>query len=68
MTRHLIFKNYWWLGLLLGFVASVVAYLVGGENRVGLVGATIADTLGFFYFVQQQNPLNNRPNIVRPLT
>lgn len=54
MTRHFIFKNYWWLGLLLGGVAAGSAYYVGGNDRVVLVGAAIAGTLGFYYFVQQQ--------------
>lgn len=54
MTRHFIFKNYWWIGLLLGSAAAGSAYFFGGEERVGLVGAAIAGTLGFYYFVQQQ--------------
>jgi hypothetical protein len=54
MTRHFIFKNYWWLGLLLGGLAAGSAYILGGDDRVGLVGAAIAGTLGFYYFVQQQ--------------
>jgi len=54
MTRHFIYKNYWWLGLLLGGVASAFAYFQGGDDRVGMVGAAIAGTLGFYYFVQQQ--------------
>jgi hypothetical protein len=54
MTRHCIFKNCWWLGLLLGGVSAGAAYHLGGNDRVGLVGAAIAGTLGFYYFVQQQ--------------
>lgn len=54
MTRHFIFRNYWWLGLLLGGAAAGLAYTLGGDDRVGLVGAAIAGTLGFYYFVQQQ--------------
>ncbi len=54
MTRHFIFKNYWWLGLLLGGTTGGLAYCFGGGDRLGLVGAAIAGTLGFYYFVQQQ--------------
>ena len=54
MTRHLIFKNYWWIGLVLGGLAAWTAYFLGGKDRVGLIGAAIAGTIGFFYFVQQQ--------------
>lgn len=54
MTRHFIFRNYWWLGLLLGSVSAGAAYYLGGDDRVGLIGAAIAGTLGFYYFVQQQ--------------
>lgn len=54
MTRHFIFKHYWWIGLLLGSLAAGLAYTLGGDDRAGLVGAAIAGTLGFYYFVQQQ--------------
>ena len=54
MTRHIIFKHYWWLGLLLGSVAAGLAYCLGGADRVAFVGAAIAGTPGFYYFVQQQ--------------
>lgn len=52
--RNIVFKHYWWIGLAGGAIAATVCYLVGGNERVGLVGASIAGTLGFFYFVQQQ--------------
>lgn len=54
MNRHLVFKHYWWVGLLLGGSASIAAFVLGGEDRVGLVGSAIAGTLGSYYFVQQQ--------------
>jgi len=54
MTRHFIFRNYWWIGLLIGVLAAGSAYICGGDDRVGLVGTAIAGTLGFYYFVQQQ--------------
>lgn len=54
VTRHFIFKHYWWIGLLLGGTAVAFAYLLGGEDRLGLTGAAIAGTSGFYYFVQQQ--------------
>ncbi|MBV7437940.1 GlsB/YeaQ/YmgE family stress response membrane protein [Aeromonas sp. sif2416] len=54
MNRHLIFKHYWWIGLLIGSIASCIAFIYGGNDRVGLVGAIIAGVIGFYYFVQQQ--------------
>ena len=54
MTRHLILRNYWWIGLLLGGLAAGWAYAFGGDDRTGMVGAAIAGTIGFFYFSQQQ--------------
>lgn len=54
MNRHLIFKNYWWIGLVLGGLAVWTAYCLGGKDRIGFIGAAIAGTIGFFYFVQQQ--------------
>lgn len=54
MNRHFIFKNYWWIALLVGGALALIAFLFGGNERVGLVGASIAGTLGFCYFAQQQ--------------
>lgn len=54
MDRQLLFKHYWWVALALGGALSVAAYVLGGDERAGLVGAAIAGTLGFCYFVQQQ--------------
>lgn len=54
MNRQFIFKHYWWIGFLMGGMASCIAFIYGGDDRVGLVGATIAGVIGFYYFVQQQ--------------
>lgn len=54
MNRHLIFKNYWWIAALVGGAAALASFLFGGEDRIGLIGASIAGTLGFCYFVQEQ--------------
>jgi hypothetical protein len=54
MNRHLIFKNYWWIAALVGGAAALASFLFGGEYRIGLIGASIAGTLGFCYFVQEQ--------------
>jgi len=54
MNRHFILKNYSWLGFLLGGLSVSTAYALGGDDRIGLVGAAIAGTLGFYYFAQQQ--------------
>lgn len=54
MNRHLIFKHYWWLAILLGTIASLFAYRIGGDDRAGLIGASVAGAIGFCYFVQQQ--------------
>jgi len=54
MNRHIIFKHYWWIGLLLGGIATGLAYFFSGSDRIGLTGTSIAGTLGFYYFVQQQ--------------
>ena len=54
MNRHFIFRNYWWIALAIGGGTALLAFQVGGDERVGLVGAVIAGTLGFCYFVQQQ--------------
>lgn len=54
MNIHFVFKNYWWIALLVGGALALLAFLLGGDERVGLVGASIAGTLGFCYFVQQQ--------------
>lgn len=54
MNRHFIFRNYWWIAALAGGAVSFLAYEYGGEDRAGLVGAALAGTLGFCYFVQQQ--------------
>lgn len=54
MTRHFIFKNYSWLGVLLGGLAIAAAFTFGGDRSTDYVGTAIAGTLGFFYFVQQQ--------------
>lgn len=39
---------------MLGGIAVAVAYNIGGDDRVGLIGSAIAGILGFYYFVQQQ--------------
>ena len=54
MDRHLIFRNYWWIAAIVGGCAALLSFCYGEEERVGLVGAVIAGTLGFCYFVQQQ--------------
>lgn len=55
MNRHFIFKNYWWIGLLAGSMLTLISlFFFGREESVGLVGASIAGTLGFCYFAQQQ--------------
>lgn len=54
MDRHFIFRNYWWIATVAGGCLALAAFSFGGEDRVGLVGAAIAGTLGFCYFVQQQ--------------
>lgn len=54
MDRHFIFRNYWWIAAIVGGCAALLAFCYGEEERVGLVGAVIAGTLGFCYFVQQQ--------------
>lgn len=54
MNRHFIFKNYWWIALIVGGTLTIIAFFFGGEESDGLVGASIAGTLGFCYFVQQQ--------------
>lgn len=53
-SRHFIFKNYWWIAILVGGLLSAVSFLYGGSDRVSLVGASIAGTIGFCYFVQRQ--------------
>lgn len=32
MTRHYIFKNYWWLALLIGGLVAGLAFFFGGEG------------------------------------
>lgn len=54
MNRHFIFKNYWWIALVVGGILVLLAFLFGKGERVGLVGGSIAGTLGFCYFAQQQ--------------
>ena len=54
MNRHFIFRNYWWIALAIGGGTALLFFQFGGDERVGLVGAVIAGTLGFCYFVQQQ--------------
>lgn len=54
MTRHFLFKHYWWIALLVGGIAVYLAFVLGGDDRAGLIGAAIAGALGFCYFVQQQ--------------
>lgn len=54
MNRHVIFKHYWWIALLVGGLLVLLAFCFGGEQRTGLVGGSIAGALGFCYFAQQQ--------------
>ncbi len=54
MNRHFIFRHYWWIALLVGGLLATAAFFFGGNDSVGLVGSSIAGTLGFCYFVQQQ--------------
>jgi hypothetical protein len=54
MFRHSIYRHYWWIALLVGGGLVVLSVQYGGDDRVGLVGATIAGTLGFCYFAVQQ--------------
>lgn len=53
MSRNFIFKNYWWISILVGGVIAGFAIAYGGDDKVGLVGSVIAGVLGFCYFVQQ---------------
>ena len=54
MNRHFVFRNYWWIAILLGGIAGAVALYFGGDDRIGLMGAVLAGALGFCYFSQQQ--------------
>lgn len=54
MNRQFFFGNYWWIAPIIGACLALAAFCFGGDGRVGLVGAVIAGTLGFCYFVQQQ--------------
>jgi len=54
MDRHFVFRNYWWIAVLIGGTAATATFQLAGDERIGLIGAIIAGTLGFCYFVQQQ--------------
>lgn len=54
MTRHIIFKHYWWIALTAGAGLALLAFFFGGTERTGLIGGSVAGALGFCYFVQQQ--------------
>ena len=54
MTRHFIFRNYWWLALLGAILSVVLILYFYQDNRMPLIGSVLATLLAFCYFVQQQ--------------
>jgi hypothetical protein len=55
MSRHVIFRHYWWIavfGAALGMAA--VLRFATTSDRMPLIGSVIVASLGFCYFVQQQ--------------
>lgn len=54
VNRHFVFRNYGWIAIVAGGIASVSLFFHGGEEKVGLIGACVAGLLGFCYFAQQQ--------------
>jgi hypothetical protein len=54
INRRFIFNNYWWIAFLFFFLGAGFSFVFGGNEWVALIGAVIAGTLGFCYFVQQQ--------------
>lgn len=54
MFRHFIFRNYYWIAILLCSIAITFIYFISGPDRNTLAGASVAGTLSFCYFVQQQ--------------
>ena len=54
MSRRFVFEQYWWIALVGCAALVLAAYFFGGDERVGLIGSSVAGVLGFCYFVQQQ--------------
>lgn len=54
LNRHFLFRHYWWIGPSAGVIGCILALIFAAEDRIGLIGAIIASTLGFCYFTQQQ--------------
>lgn len=54
MSRHWVYKHYWWVALVVGGILVSASLLYGGGDRVGLAGAVVAGALGFCYFAVQQ--------------
>ena len=52
--RRWIFKHYWWIALLALMTGIALGACLGGEQRIGAIGAAVATVLGFCYFVQAQ--------------
>jgi hypothetical protein len=54
MRKDFIFRNYWWLALVIAITAISVILAYWPPERLGFIGATITTTLAFCYFVQKQ--------------
>lgn len=54
INRQTLFRHYWWLAIVVGSAAFILALCLGGSERMVFAGSAIAGTLGFCYFAQQQ--------------
>ena len=61
MTRHGLFKHYWWIALLVWAAGGIGAvFFFTTAERITLIGSITAAALGFCYFVQRQKLAETR--------
>lgn len=53
--RQFIFRYSWWIAIAAAIIAcGIVCLKSSEENRIALLGSSIAGSLAFLYFIQQQ--------------
>jgi hypothetical protein len=54
ISRQFLFKNYWWIVILLAVVSVLLIFYFCEDGREPLIASVLTTALAFCYFVQQQ--------------
>ena len=54
MSRHFLFRHYWWIAIVIAICAITLIMCLAETDQMPFVGSVVATVLAFCYFVQQQ--------------